>query len=396
MYDQSAQSVAFDSADQAGRRAVGPAPALVAERAPLPFLPVGQGAFQGAPLALRRQTVLALQRSIGNAAVQRLVMRERAVAPPVRRTCACGGTPGPDGECAACRARRLGVQPATGESSPDQAQRQPQSQPQPASSLASTPAAAASPLPQAVLADHQRAITGGDLTAALRLVTRAMEQRGEIDTSKMAPATAQQGAAVCATTDRYVVDSGMLGALTTPCGCVGQAGSRLPNPRIQVGAETVRQATRLHLTLLHEYRHVVQEHARCNLAGTGGSGGGVCTDCNMPDEMDAYLAEIEAGYERSALTHPWVRVYVNWPYLAPEQQRVFQARRDAAQRKVDRHYPNVPWENNGMVATYRAHCERLTQRVRDAAHDPALETRGTCDDPLAPLSGSSAAQPRRP
>ena len=33
-----------------------------------------------------------------------------AQAPMLQRRCACGGTPGPDGECAACKARRLGVQ----------------------------------------------------------------------------------------------------------------------------------------------------------------------------------------------------------------------------------------------------------------------------------------------
>jgi hypothetical protein len=38
---------------------------------------------------------------------------ERLTAAPaggLRRACACGGTPGPEGECAACKARRLGVQ----------------------------------------------------------------------------------------------------------------------------------------------------------------------------------------------------------------------------------------------------------------------------------------------
>ena len=35
--------------------------------------------------------------------------------PSLRRRCACGGTPGPSGECAACRARRLARSPATPE-----------------------------------------------------------------------------------------------------------------------------------------------------------------------------------------------------------------------------------------------------------------------------------------
>jgi hypothetical protein len=47
------------------------------------------------------------------------VAERLTTAPPgrLRRTCACGGTPGPDGECAACKARRLGLQrkPAGGD-----------------------------------------------------------------------------------------------------------------------------------------------------------------------------------------------------------------------------------------------------------------------------------------
>ena len=34
--------------------------------------------------------------------------------PLLQRACACGGTPGPDGECAACKAKRLGVQRRAG------------------------------------------------------------------------------------------------------------------------------------------------------------------------------------------------------------------------------------------------------------------------------------------
>jgi hypothetical protein len=47
------------------------------------------------------------------------VAERLTTAPPgrLRRTCACGGAPGPDGECAACKARRLGLQrkPAGGD-----------------------------------------------------------------------------------------------------------------------------------------------------------------------------------------------------------------------------------------------------------------------------------------
>lgn len=75
---------------------------------------------------------LRLQRAVGNQAVQNMVrsiqvnmqakpytgMHESSegtqispiAAPILQRKCACGGTPGPDGECAACRAKRLAMQ----------------------------------------------------------------------------------------------------------------------------------------------------------------------------------------------------------------------------------------------------------------------------------------------
>jgi hypothetical protein len=37
----------------------------------------------------------------------RALLQTSAPAPVLRRRCACGGTPGPDGECAACKAKRL-------------------------------------------------------------------------------------------------------------------------------------------------------------------------------------------------------------------------------------------------------------------------------------------------
>jgi len=66
----------------------------------------------GGPLS----TVLALQRRAGNRAAGALLQQATVpVLSPARpgtlqRRCACGGTPGPDGECAACRARRLARQ----------------------------------------------------------------------------------------------------------------------------------------------------------------------------------------------------------------------------------------------------------------------------------------------
>src|SRR5919107_131897 len=47
--------------------------------------------------------LLSLQRRAGNAAVTRALSGEAGL-----RRCACGGIVGPDGECEACRRRRLG------------------------------------------------------------------------------------------------------------------------------------------------------------------------------------------------------------------------------------------------------------------------------------------------
>ena len=51
--------------------------------------------------------VLALQHAAGNGAVELGVQRMPKAG---GRRCGCGGIAGPDGECAACRARRLAGQ----------------------------------------------------------------------------------------------------------------------------------------------------------------------------------------------------------------------------------------------------------------------------------------------
>ena len=143
-------------------------------------------------------------------------------------------------------------------------------------------------------------------------VVRHVESQGEIDTSIMAPPTAGGRQAVCANTNRYIVNNNMgSSALATKCGCTSSGSTTLPNVRIEVGPGAIRNAESLHSTLFHEFRHVRQEHEQCNMARSSSGFGGVVTDCNNPEEMDAYLAEAEAGYENRAIRHAWVRVYVN-------------------------------------------------------------------------------------
>jgi hypothetical protein len=331
------------------------------------------------PASQRGEGLIAVQRTIGNFAASRLVAGERTTpfTFPIRRKCSCGGTTGPDGECDACRAKRVAAQRSIGVDA--SAKRAP-------TPFMSTAAKQASPLPKSVAVAHAASIEKDDLDAALQLVAKAMEQRGDIDTKLMAAPAAATGAAVCSTTARYALSTSMEGALTTACGCEGASGSKVPNARIEVGSVMIKDLAVLHSTLLHEFRHVKQERERCNIPGITPGRGGACTDCNSPDEMDSYLSEVESGYDKSALLNPWVRVYVNWTYLAPEQQQVFQARKDAAQKKIERFYGKMPWERYGMVSTYQRHCEKLTEDVRKQSRNSTEETKGTCDDALAPLS----------
>ncbi len=65
------------------------------------------------PVAQRRQPLAPLQATYGNQAVLRMLHGSAATqGGMLQRKCACGGTPGPTGECAACRAKRLQRQAA--------------------------------------------------------------------------------------------------------------------------------------------------------------------------------------------------------------------------------------------------------------------------------------------
>ena len=141
------------------------------------------------------------------------------------------------------------------------------------------------------------------------IIVQAMERRGEIDTRLMETRPVPG----CAGRSPYILDRSVQGAFTIPCGCFGSAGNRKPNPRIRVhpdlvsherigtGAPLQLGADTLHSTLFHECRHVQQSSEECNRLGARASG--VCTDCNHPHEMDAYLFEIEAGYSRGPIRY---------------------------------------------------------------------------------------------
>lgn len=231
-----------------------------------------------------------------------------------------------------------------------------------------TAAIAASPLPADTIRTWRALSSRGDLDGALRAVVWAMEQRGEIDMRLLRTQPSTQPA-VCSQPEAIALDPTIGGAVTTPCGCLGTSGSRTPNPRIRIRPTLVtnnpfapgfaRQinAEVLHSTLIHEFRHVIQEYEKCN--GTLNTAQGVCTDCNSPEEMDSYLAEIEAGYDRAVVRHAWVRVFVNQDFLSASQRGVFQTRIDAALQKINRTFPGVDWNVDPEVLRTRSFCDQL-------------------------------------
>jgi hypothetical protein len=267
--------------------------------------------------------------------------------------------------------------------------------------LAATSAAAISPLGRADMRRFTALLAGGNYLQVLDFVKQVMVRRGEVDRAILATqAVPGHQCSDCEGASLFVLDTSVNGANTVNCGNLGTAANPLPNPRIRVNFDSLQSqavatprpgqgftdffAALIHSTLLHEFRHVRQEQA--GLAARGGQESGVCTDCNHPDEMDAYLSEIEAGYNPHVYRHAWVRVYTNWDYLAPVQQAVFAARRTAAQAKIERAFPGVDWPADPDVVRYRARCQEIDRQAGG-------NTRGRCNSPLAPLAGAGAAAP---
>ncbi len=255
--------------------------------------------------------------------------------------------------------------------------------PQQPRTLAATPASGLSPLPQNVRDDHAARIIANDFSGALQAVTQHMESQGEIDPSLIGTPTATQtGATVCRNNATTYIADPTIGhsAFTTKCDCSGPTGNQGINVRIQVGYDAIRRIETLHSTLLHEFRHVRQEHEACNQTSRQTQFAGVVTDCNSPEEMDAYLAEIEGGYDPQSIRAAWVRVYTNWLWLAPEQQAVFMSRQISARQKVDGLFPFVNWVSDPRVIRYSRWCQQLDSQA-------GSNTAGSCDSPLAPLNG---------
>jgi hypothetical protein len=334
--------------------------------APAPGAPVRRRparSVHGGPIDARQ--IAWLQRQAGNTAVAGLVAVQRCGAVPPDQ-CACH-----DGDSE----HDLGVQRHMGERANGPQTETPRLPPAPYGSFSSR-----------ILDRFSAAVTSGDEQGALQVIVNAMVARGEMDAELLHAEPVQGRAASCQQEAAVRLDPGMRWALVTPCGCMGEAGQRRPNIRLQVHPDLVRgsvigpgrtahaeAADRLHAVLLHEFRHIRQEAELCE---TGRGPQGMCTDCNSPQEMDAYLAEIEGAHHLPSVRLAWARVVGNWGYLSEQQRAEFAGRKAEAQRRVTQLFPGVDWDDDRDVRNARAHCERLGARLPGGA-----DQHGTCVTP---------------
>jgi hypothetical protein len=267
--------------------------------------------------------------------------------------------------------------------------------------LTTTPAGTISPLGQANMRRFNALLSRGNQQQVLDFVMQVMIRRGEADPRLLVTqAVPGHQHSDCHSASLLIIDPSVNGANTISCGCMGSTGNRLPNPRIRVNFGALQSqavtsphpgqqfqeflAALIHSTLFHEFRHVRQDFELCQAGGSQGTG--ICTDCNHPAEMDAYLSEIEAGYSPHVYRHAWVRVYTNWNYLSLGQQSIFAARRAAAEQKINRAFPRVNWATDPEVVRYQSHCQQLDRQAGG-------QTRGRCDSALAPVGGLPVAPP---
>lgn len=309
------------------------------------------------PELLRPPEVLALQRSAGNQAVQQLLTRPAQL---VQLHGESGSLPVP--------------------STP--------------SGLSATPGSQVGALPARVRRAHQRHVAAGNMRGALDAVVDHMVADGQIDRALLrTEANADHRMSECHGSDCFILEN-VPGAFTYRCNPIAEGTTNLPNPRIKINPNTIRNLTELHSALLHEYRHILQDFAEVNQSGSAVGGPSDCLDCNDPREVDASLAEVEQGYDTVAMVSAFSRVYARWSYLAPEQQAVFQARRDAAEAKITRQYGGtaVDWENYPLVTQYRRFAEGLV-----SAHEgrSGLSRPFYCSRPFAPTNpGRTSGTPR--
>jgi hypothetical protein len=228
-------------------------------------------------------------------------------------------------------------------------------------------AAEASPLPPAAEAAFRRAVDAGNPSAALAAVVEAMTARGELDPRLL------RTSGVDALWQ--VRDVGGLGAQVSfrpAFADPDDPARRLPNPRFSVSPTALQSGRadaleRLHMSILHEYRHVEQAAERVNRAPVPGTGQEPGYG-NDPDEFDAYLAEVESAYTRTHMTTAALQAAIHWEFLAVDDRAPFAARWTAAQARVERvlGYGVDALLRTSMAERYREQLREMERRAREA------------------------------
>lgn len=223
-------------------------------------------------------------------------------------------------------------------------------------------AAQASALPAETVRTFRRLIDAGDQAGALRAVVEAMTSRGELDPRLLR--TSGEGELW------QIRDEPGFRALATFRSSFADPdnpGRRLPNPRFTVSpsALTAAGVDDLYTSILHEYRHVVQESEHVNSATPREQAFGYGAD---PDEFDAYLSEVEFSYRREHMRTAALQAGVHWEFLSEANRAPFQSRWTAAQAKIRRVLGQPVSE---VVATptaddYRRRLREMERQAREA------------------------------
>jgi peptidoglycan hydrolase-like protein with peptidoglycan-binding domain len=203
--------------------------------------------------------------------------------------------------------------------------------------LAAAAEAQASPMPRGVRQEFEKnRLTNRE--AALAVVVDEMRDRRELDARLLVAApVAGDSRSWCANADFFSVDDTLTDTFVAAAvlcqeNCVDHGGLRSPNARIRVGPGAFKDIALLHSQLLHEFRHVKQQADECSVGKTKIP----CGYCADPQELDAYLAEVEAGYSPKLIHAAFRMAYVMFKsFTPPGRQAALQSRRDAAQIKVE-------------------------------------------------------------
>jgi len=226
--------------------------------------------------------------------------------------------------------------------------------------LFSTAATEASALPVDTATAFQEAITAGDQVGAVGVVVAAMTARNELD-----PALLRTAGEGDLWEVREIGDLGASVSFRSPFPDPDDSTRRLPNPRFAVSprllrADAANGLARVHVAILHEFRHVRQTAEQVNsLAESGSREPGYAND---PNEFDAYLSEVEFSYDRMHMLDAATQAGVSWEFLAPADRVPFQARWVAAQERIR---SVLGYGLDGVLSTSRA--EGYRAQMREAA-----------------------------